>query len=70
MILNLWSRDSRNTIKSCASVVIIGTTMAAAMLIIRLVGEQRLQRFLNRIINLKIKTKADKLTGESLVSDN
>lgn len=70
MILNLWSRDRRHTIKSCAGVVIIGTTMAAAMVIIRLVGERRLQRFLNRIMNLKIKTKADKLTGESLVSDN
>jgi len=70
VILNLWSRDRRQTIKSCASIVIIGTTMAAAMVIIRLVGERRLQCFLNRIMNLKIKTKADKLSGDPLVSDN
>jgi len=44
--------------------------MAAAMVIIRLVGERRLQCFLNRIMNLKIKTKADKLSGDPLVSDN
>jgi len=70
VIAKIWSRDRRQTIKSCAGVLIIGTTVAVAMLIIRLVGEQRLQRFLNRLVNFKRKPEAEKMAGDSLVPDN
>lgn len=70
MIAKILSRDRRQTIKSCAGVLIIGTTVAAVIVIIRLVGEQRLQRFLNRIMNFKRRPEAEKLTGDSLVTDN
>ena len=70
MISKIWSRDRRQTIKSCAGVLIIGTTVAVAMLVIRLVGEQRLQRFLIRLMNFKRKSEAEKMTANSLVPDN
>jgi hypothetical protein len=70
VIAKIWSRDRRQTFKSCAGVLIIGSAVAIAMVIIRLVGEQRLQRFLNRIMSLKRKPEAKELTGDSLVTDN
>ena len=70
MIAKILSRDRRQTIKSCAVVLIIGTTVAAAIVIVRLVGERRLQRFLNRVLNFKRRPEAEKLTGDSLVTDN
>ena len=65
-----WAHDKRLTIKSCASVIIIGVIAAAAMLIIRLVGEQRLQRFLDMIFQFKRKKKPEKVTTEIFVPDN
>jgi hypothetical protein len=70
VIAKIWSRDRRQTLKSCAGVLIIGTAIAIAMVIIRLVGEHRLQRFLNRIMRLKRKPEAKELTGDALVTDN
>ena len=70
VIAKLWSQDRCQTVKSCVGVLIIGTTVALAMVIIRLVGEQRLQRFLIRIIGFKHKPEAEKLTRDSLVPDN
>lgn len=70
MIAKIWSRDSRHTIKSCVGVLIIGTTVAAAMLIIRLVGEQRLEQFLIKLMHFKRKTDAKKVPVDTLVSDN
>ena len=70
MIAKIWSRDGRQTIKSCAGVLIIGTTVAAVMVIIRLIGERRLQRFLNRIMNFKRRPEAEKLTGDTFLTDN
>ena len=70
MITKIWSQDGRQTIQSCAGVIIIGITVAAAMVIIRLIGERKLQRFLNRILNFKRKPPAENLTAESFIPDN
>ncbi|MGD9172789.1 MAG: hypothetical protein PVF29_01430 [Desulfobacterales bacterium] len=70
VITKIWSQDGRQTIKSCACVLIIGTTVAAAMVIIRLIGEQRLQRFLNRIMNFKRRPEAEKLTEDAFLPNN
>jgi hypothetical protein len=70
VIAKIWSQDTRHTIKSCAGVLIIGTTVAAAMMVIRLVGEPRLQRFLNRLISFKGNTKVEKLADNTFVPDN
>ena len=50
--------------------MIIGIVVAAAMVIIRMVGEHRLQRFLNRIMHFKHKPEKEKLAGDSLVTNN
>lgn len=68
MIGKIWSRDMRHTLKSCAGVLFIGATVAGAMLIIRLVGEQRLQHVLNFLF--KRRSKVEKLNSEAFVPDN
>ena len=68
MIGKIWSRDRRHTLKSCAGVLLIGATVAGAMLIIRLVGEQRLQHVLSFIFKRRL--KVEKLNSEALVPDN
>lgn len=65
-----WAHDKRLTIKSCAGVIFIGMLVAGAMLIIRLAGEQRVQKFLDVIFQFKRKEKAEKLTTERCVPDN
>jgi hypothetical protein len=65
-----WAHNVRLTVQYCASVIIIGLIAAGAMLLIRLVGEQRLQKFLNLLFQYKRKHKSDKLTTESFVPDN
>ncbi len=70
MIAKIWSRDMRHTIKSCAGVILIGAMAAGAMLIIRLVGERRLQRFLGIFFYLRRRPKADKLTNKAVVPDS
>jgi hypothetical protein len=70
VITKIWSQDGRQTIKSCAGVIIIGITVAAAMVIIRLIGERKLQRFLNRILKFKRKPPAENLTADSFLPDN
>ena len=70
MIAKIWSRDKRQTIKSCAGVLIIGIMVAAAMVMIRLVGEQRLQSFLIRVICFKRRSEAEELTADTFVPDN
>ena len=69
MIGKKWVRDKRLTIKSCAAVVVIGVTVACAMLIIRLVGEHRLQRFLNKLFQLKPKEKPENLAADVFMPD-
>ena len=70
LIGKIWLRDKRLTIKSCVGVVLIGATVAGAMLIIRLVGEQRLQRVLNMLFLFRRRPKVEKLNTEAFVPDN
>jgi hypothetical protein len=65
-----WVHHVRITLQYCASVIIIGLIAAGAMLMIRLVGEQRLQKFLNFMFQFKRKHKSDKLRTERFVPDN
>jgi len=51
-------------------VVFIGTAVAAMLLIIRLVGEIRLQRFLNFILFFKRREPELDLVAEALAPEN
>ncbi len=64
MIDKIWPQDRRHTVKSCAGVVLIGATVAGGLLIIRLVGERRFQRFLNMLL-FKRKEEDAELTTEA-----
>ena len=70
MIKRLWSCDKCHTLKSCAGVVFIGAAVAGMLLIIRLVGEIRLQRFLNFILFIKRREPELDLVSETLVPEN
>lgn len=70
MIKRIWSCDKFHTLKSCAGVVLIGATAAGLILIIRLVGEIRLQRFLNFILFFKHRKPALELISEMLAQKN
>jgi hypothetical protein len=62
--------DKYHTLKSCAGVVLIGAVAAGMILIIRLVGEIRLQRFLNFILFFKRRNPELDLVSETLAPDN
>jgi hypothetical protein len=51
-------------------VVFIGTAVAGMLLIIRLVGEKRLQRFLNFMLLFKHREPELDLVSESLAPEN
>lgn len=70
MIKKIWSCDKCHTFKSCAGVVLIGAAVAGFLLIIRLVGEKRLQRFVNFIFSSKRSEPERDLVSESLVPEN
>ena len=70
MIKTIWSGDKSVTVKSCAAVVLLGTVAAALFLIIRLVGEKRLERFLNFVFRFRRKETKAGLTAEIFVADN
>ena len=70
MLKRLWTCDKCHTLKSCAGVVFIGTAVAAMILIIRLVGEIRLQRFLNFILFFKRSEPELDLVSETLAPEN
>ena len=70
LIKRLWSCDKCHTLKSCAGVVFITTAVATMLLIIRLVGEKRLQRFLNFILVIKRREPELNLVSEALVTEN
>ncbi len=70
MIKKIWSCDKCHTFKSCAGVVLIGAAVAGFLLIIRLVGEKRLQRFLYFIFFLRRREPELDLVSESFVPDN
>lgn len=69
MIKKLWSCDKCHTFKSCAGVVFIAAVVAGFLLTIRLVGEKRLQRFLNFILFRRKEAKLA-LVSESFVPEN
>ena len=70
MLKRLWYCDKCHTLKSCVSVVFIGTAVAGMFLMIRLVGEKRLQRLLNFILLFKRKGPELDLVSEALAPEN
>ncbi len=69
MFKRLWYCDKCHTLKSCVSVVFIGTAVAGMLLIIHLVGEKRLQRFLNVILLFKRRGPELDLVSEALAPE-
>ena len=70
MLKRLWSCDRCHTLKSCAGVVFIGAAVAGMLLIIRLVGENRLQRFLTFLLLFKSRQPELDLVSEALAPEN
>ena len=70
MITKGYFTDKCNTFKSCAGVLLIATALAGSLLIIRLVGEGRLQGFLNLLFSFKRKEPELDLASESFVPEN
>ena len=70
MIKRIWSCDKCHTLKSCAGVVLIGAVAAGLILIIRLVGEIRLQRFLNFILFFKHRKPELEFVSEMFAQKN
>ena len=70
LIKRLWACDKCHTLKSCAGVVFITTALAAMLLIIRLVGEKRLQRCLNFILFFRRRESELNLVSEALIIEN
>ena len=66
----IWSGDKYTTVKSCAAVALLGTVAAALFLIIRVVGEKRLECLLNFVFGLRRKETKPDLTAEIVVADN
>jgi hypothetical protein len=62
--------DKYNTFKTCAGVFILAAAIAGSFLIIRLVGERRVQSFLNIIFSFKKKDPDLNLASEAFVSEN
>ena len=62
--------DKYMTLKSCAAVALLGTLVAAGFLIIRVVGEKRLERFLKMIFCFRHKEPNQGLTAEVFVPGN
>ena len=55
MLKRSWFSDKYDTFKTCASVFLIAAAVASSFLLIRLVGEKRLQSFLNILLSPKRK---------------
>ena len=70
MIKGIWSVDKYTTFKSCAAVAILGAVVAAGFLIIRVLGEKRLERFLKFILCFGDKKADPSTTAEVFVSNN
>ena len=58
------------TLKSCAAVAVLGAVVAAGFLIIRVLGEKRLERFLKFILCFEDKKANPPATAEVFVSNN
>lgn len=70
MIKGIWSGDKYMTLKSCAAVALLVALVAASFLIIRVVGEKRLECFLKVIFCFRHKEPNQGLTAEVFVPDN
>jgi hypothetical protein len=62
--------DKYNTFKTCTGVFIVAAAIAGSFLIIRLVGERRVQSFLNILFSFKRKESKLDLASEAFVSEN
>ena len=58
------------TLKSCAAVAVLGAVVAAVFLIIRVLGEKRLERFLKFILCFGGKKANPSAAAEVFVSNN
>jgi len=65
-----WFADKYSTFKTCASVFLIAAVVASSFLLIRLVGEKRLQSFLNMILPLRKKEPKLDLASKAFVPEN
>ena len=70
MLKKIWSCDKCHTIKSCAGVFVVTAIVAGFLIMIRLVGEKRLQRFLNLILCFKRSEPKHDLVSETFVPEN
>ena len=70
MIKGIWAGDKYMTLKSCAAVALLGVAFAAGFLVIRVVGEKRLERFLKIIFNFRRKESDRGLPAEVFIPDN
>ncbi len=53
-----------STLKSCVGVALVGAALAGGFLLIRLVGEERLQRFLEIFLFKNKKRETDSISEE------
>ena len=70
MLRKSWFSDKYHTFKTCASVILIAAAIAGSLLIIRLVGERRLQNFLNMLFSFKRKEPKLGLASKAFVREN
>ena len=69
MLKRSWFSDTYDTFKTCASVFIVTAVIAGSLLIIRLVGEKKLQSFLNIIFSFRKKEPKLGLASKAFVQD-
>jgi hypothetical protein len=65
-----WFSDKYNTFKTCASVFLVAAAIAGSLLIIRLIGERRMQSFLNMLLSFRRKESKLGLASEAFVPGN
>ena len=70
MLKRSWFSDTYDTFRTCASVFIVTAVIAGSLLIIRLIGEKRLQSFLNVIFSFKKKEPKLGLASKAFVPEN
>ena len=69
MLKRSWLSYAYDTFKTCASVFIVTAVIAGSLLIIRLVGEKKLQRFLSFILFFRRKEPKLDLVSETFVPE-
>ena len=70
LVGKLWSRDNYRTLKGFCGIVLISVMVASAMIMIRLLGEQRFERILNVMLFFKRKPKNKERQTGTFVVDN